>query len=273
VNEAEFLRDTTGNRRFWVVEVLCEKIDIELLKTERDGIWASAVDAYLSEEKHYLSREEEKELFKQNQKYELTDALLEKIDNYVGMRPEISAIEIMERLLEIGVDEYSKHQTKVGICLRKLGFEKQKPVRTPEGNRTFWRRAIDEEALKGLLVDDSTSLEETSETIDTTIDKLYTETICSPKSLENEDSSDTHIVDIVKTPIQQPISFSLSKDWIDYTNQILPEGTVIEFVDQKTKVTFIGKVLQFDNKRRKARALVGEKELEISQKEIKAYIG
>lgn len=46
INEQEFLRDETGNRRFWVVECGNAPIDYKRLEAEREQLWAEAVDRY-----------------------------------------------------------------------------------------------------------------------------------------------------------------------------------------------------------------------------------
>ena len=62
-NESQFLRDTTGNRRFWVVDTPNEPArDFweELTPDVISLIWAEAVELYKAGEKLYLSRELEK---------------------------------------------------------------------------------------------------------------------------------------------------------------------------------------------------------------------
>jgi len=45
-NDDEFLLDTTGNRRWWPIEVSCNLIDVDKLLRERDGLWGAAVAMY-----------------------------------------------------------------------------------------------------------------------------------------------------------------------------------------------------------------------------------
>lgn len=45
-NDRAFLQDPTGNRRYWVIIVTFDVIDIDLLIKERDQLWAEAVAIY-----------------------------------------------------------------------------------------------------------------------------------------------------------------------------------------------------------------------------------
>jgi len=45
-NESEYLRDTTGNRRFWPVYCTIESINIDKLRKNIDQIWAEAYEMY-----------------------------------------------------------------------------------------------------------------------------------------------------------------------------------------------------------------------------------
>lgn len=51
-NEGEYLRDPTGARRFWPVS--CRFVDLELLKSRRDQLWAEAVQLYSAGEKWWI---------------------------------------------------------------------------------------------------------------------------------------------------------------------------------------------------------------------------
>jgi predicted P-loop ATPase len=75
-NEHEFLRDKTGNRRFWPVDIYHQKPTKDVfslnkdeihLEDEIDQIWAEAVQLFKNNEPLYLSGEEEKEAQRQQE--------------------------------------------------------------------------------------------------------------------------------------------------------------------------------------------------------------
>jgi hypothetical protein len=54
-NSSEYLKDETGNRRFWPVRI--GQVDVKRLRSERDQIWSEATARFLAGEPWHLSRE------------------------------------------------------------------------------------------------------------------------------------------------------------------------------------------------------------------------
>lgn len=84
-NEPEFLIATTGNRRFWIVDVykVWSKELYDQLIRERDQIWAEAVTIYKTGELLYLSEELEEEAKKRQESKEVSDPRDERIQWYL----------------------------------------------------------------------------------------------------------------------------------------------------------------------------------------------
>lgn len=59
-----YLRDMTGNRRYWPIRVTVEEIDIALLEENLDQLWAEAIYRFESGEKLYLDDPKAEELAK-----------------------------------------------------------------------------------------------------------------------------------------------------------------------------------------------------------------
>jgi predicted P-loop ATPase len=103
-NETQFLRDTTGNRRFWVVDTPNEPLrDFweELTAETVAQIWAEAVEIYRKGEKLYLSKEMEAKAKEVQEIYEEENPKAGIIADY------------LDRLLPLGwesMDLYSRRQ-------------------------------------------------------------------------------------------------------------------------------------------------------------------
>ncbi len=63
-NETEFLKDRTGNRRFWVINVE-RQMDQDALRRDVDQLWAEAVVRWKAGEKLWITDEEEQRLWQE----------------------------------------------------------------------------------------------------------------------------------------------------------------------------------------------------------------
>jgi len=69
-NASDFLNDPTGSRRFWVIDLGNQFINLEKLKRDRERIFKAAVLAYRAKEKSELTKEEQFKSNLNNQLYE-----------------------------------------------------------------------------------------------------------------------------------------------------------------------------------------------------------
>lgn len=87
-NDREFLRDKTGNRRFWPIDVgvttHSKSVFNDLTNYEIDQVWAEAVTLYQDKEPLYLSTVEEKEAQEQQEAHSEESAKAGLIEEYLN---------------------------------------------------------------------------------------------------------------------------------------------------------------------------------------------
>ena len=95
-NELEFLKDRTGNRRFWTIDVQ-HKMDRDALEQEVDQIWAEAYQVWRKGIQLWLPADEEAQLIEVQSRHQVQDELegmlseyLDKLlpDNWEELSPE-----------------------------------------------------------------------------------------------------------------------------------------------------------------------------------------
>lgn len=123
----EYLKDDTGNRRFW--PVVATKIDIEKAKELRDQLWAEAVVKY-KDEILYLNNQESigilKELHREREPYDFFDR---KIEEFINGKNIVNSEEIIRSVFGRNIEAINPREliaikTKVGICLKNNGWKK-----------------------------------------------------------------------------------------------------------------------------------------------------
>lgn len=146
-NQGEFLRDATGDRRFWVVH--CAEVEVEKLTSMRAQLMAEAIHHYKEGARRYPTKDEETTLFFPEQekwkfvdvwhdalaRYVNSDELAEGFDGSVSdagtllsnhQRAFFSAHELLVRALHIDigkVDRAGTMQKSVANAMKMLGFD------------------------------------------------------------------------------------------------------------------------------------------------------
>ncbi|MGB7709286.1 MAG: VapE domain-containing protein [Microcoleus sp.] len=120
-NKDEFLSDETGNRRFWIIPIK-KRINIDLLKQERDAIWAAAVLAFDQKEEWWLEYEEELAAETLAEEFQTSDPWQETIASYIENR---EFVRVGDLLLHLQVDlnrQERAHQMRVAGLLKIMGW-------------------------------------------------------------------------------------------------------------------------------------------------------
>lgn len=135
-NEAEFLDDPTGARRFWPVRV--GTIDIARVDADRAQLWAEAAEAYqYGDRQWHLTAEESVALGEAHRAYERTDPWKGIIEDYAKGRVSVSVWDVMNGALDLDAkDQHKAAVMRVTGLLGALGYEKR---RARDGEKREYR--------------------------------------------------------------------------------------------------------------------------------------
>ena len=137
-NEEEFLFDSTGNRRFWVIPI-SGKINLEALRQERDRIWAAALAAYKAGESWVLTEEEEARVEELRKDYRLTDPWQPAIEAYIASPgvERVTTTELLERAIGLDIGRCGKGEDmRVGKVMLAVGWKRVR--RRVDGVRRYF---------------------------------------------------------------------------------------------------------------------------------------
>jgi predicted P-loop ATPase len=139
-NAIEYLKDWSGNTRFWPLEV--NGVMLEELSAARDQLLAEAVALYRQGERTYPTLEQERSLFKPEQdRRMIAHPWVDAITAYLEKNTfsSVSVAELIDECLGIRLDKVNPQGTeaqRVGQILKALGWNKQ---RITEGTLRGWR--------------------------------------------------------------------------------------------------------------------------------------
>ncbi|WP_085630742.1 VapE domain-containing protein [Pseudomonas sp. R16(2017)] len=129
-NQDEYLKDATGNRRYW--PVACTKVDLELLRSIRDQLWAEAVFCYDAGDLWWVAREEAAMFGEEQDERFVVDewegpilAWLE--ESHIGETA--TGSDVLNAALKLDYGHWGKpEQMRVGAIMHRLGWRR---VRLP----------------------------------------------------------------------------------------------------------------------------------------------
>lgn len=131
--ESSYMRDTTGNRRFWPVE--CFKVDFDKLISLRDQLFAEALSRYMRGEKLYLDEEISKMAEQETESRMDVDSWEEPIRQWLArpdaelgeIRERVTANEILQEAIGIPVSRITQREQRriANIMVKRLGWERK----------------------------------------------------------------------------------------------------------------------------------------------------
>lgn len=124
-NNAEYLRDSTGNRRFW--PVACRYSDTAWIEANREQLWAEAAALEAAGEPIWLTDAESQATSAEMQAGRLIeDAWEERIREWLSGRVEVTVAKVLTDCLDLSARDQNKSgQMRVGAILRGLGWERR----------------------------------------------------------------------------------------------------------------------------------------------------
>ena len=152
-NEEHYFHDSTGNVRFWPVRVASVgPIDFVAIERDRDQLWAEALSYYMDGKEWHitdariakLAREEQAEREEEDvwaaKVGEWVESPLGKADATKG----VTTSKVLQDALGVLVkDQDRASQTRVGVLLRKFGFERVVGSSRPRKYRLVERETDD----------------------------------------------------------------------------------------------------------------------------------
>lgn len=150
-NESQYLRDPTGNRRFWPVR--CGKVDLEALERDRDQLWAEALHLYEAGETWHLTGTDAELAAQQQAERELVTELEAAVGGYLDKLEaagldEVTMRDVLQNALGLDptdqasfVEKAVRAGGKVAAALNRCGWHRVKATGRGKTREVVYRRA------------------------------------------------------------------------------------------------------------------------------------
>ncbi|POA21599.1 conjugal transfer protein TraC [Pseudomonas sp. FW300-N1A1] len=139
-NQDEYLKDATGNRRYW--PVACTKVDLDLLREIRDQLWAEAVFCYEAGDIWWVNRDEAPLFAEAQEERFVVDEWEGPILNWLEesqIGETTTGSEILSGPLKLDAGHWGKpEQMRVGAIMHRLGWRKRRLSALPKSGVRPW---------------------------------------------------------------------------------------------------------------------------------------
>ena len=233
VNGNQFLVDPTGDRRYQVIPIQTNKIDIKQLAIERDNIWSAAVHAYRNGEQWWLTDEEQKLSNENNQQFRSVDEWESAIANYLENQVQVSVTQILQDVFDFELGKIDRSsQMRVSNVLTSLNWKKVGQKQHQGKRQVVWRSAIPDRVGVVEVLQSETQLPQGLST--PTIPAIpFSEKVESKKNFQKSDCetsrTDTSNTKLVKKGIEgvaESENSFIAKDSNNYTSTTPLESTI-----------------------------------------------
>ena len=137
-NQSAYLKDETGNRRFWPVTV--NKIEIDALRCDRDQLWAEALHRFQNGEHWWLEDQALQQLAaaQQDNRYDEDVVWEDKLRDYLENKDKVTLGQLLRDALDIPIQYQSRtEQNRVIRILNHLGWRR---LDRRVDNQRVWRK-------------------------------------------------------------------------------------------------------------------------------------
>lgn len=144
-NDSHYLTDQTGNRRFWPVKTA--RIDLEALRRDRDQLWAEAAHREAAGEPITLPQELWETAAVEQAARTMRDPWLDILEKEPGQEANkttvrVSSTYLLTEALQIEPGRQKpSDQTRLGVCMRLLGWDGPKRMRVDGHNVRGYERS------------------------------------------------------------------------------------------------------------------------------------
>ena len=160
-NRNQFLVDSTGNRRFVPLEIGAGfQIPWKQLQTERDSLWAAAVQAYRDGVGYEFNSGEIAAISDYIQEFGDPDPWMDKVAAYVAIRSEVTAAEVLSNALELDPRSQSRREgRRVADVLQSMGWRRlvtsrKDPSTGKSKSVRIWQRPKDDPLNEDHILND-----------------------------------------------------------------------------------------------------------------------